>query len=64
MPHHRMPGLPDYSVTCPVEPDNGILLRKYSDEIVQDSDLLPFYPQRCMKNTAGGTVCCFIQFCS
>lgn len=43
MPQHVMPGLPDCSVTFPDAPENGIPLRKYSDEIVQDSDLLPFY---------------------
>ena len=40
---HSIPSLPDCSVTFPDTPENGIPLRKYSDEIVQDSDLLPFY---------------------
>ena len=61
MHHHRMPGLPECSVTCPDEPDGGSLLRKYSDEIVQDSDLLPFYPPHRPKVT-GGTACCLFSF--
>ena len=39
---HGMSGLPGSPVTFPDIPENGIPLRKYSDEIVQDSYLLPF----------------------
>ncbi len=55
---HSIPSLPDCSVTFPDTPENGIPLRKYSDEIVQDSDLLPYYPPHHPKMT-GGTVCSY-----
>ncbi len=58
MHHHRMPSLPDCSVTRTAFPCSGILLRKYSDEIVQDSDLLPFYLLHLPKSISS-TVCIF-----